>query len=107
MDTPVSMNLFGFTPRFLPRLESLLLRFPCCFSQGIPRQSFTCLGRCSNLSKLGLRRSGSCDSPETWFGLTYRADMDAVRGSLRQMVEAGVYPTSLRAPTEVDCLSLT
>ena len=37
-------------------------------------------------------------SPECWFGLTYKPDIDGVRKELRRLVEAGVYPPSLRTP---------
>jgi choline kinase len=95
--TPVSMNLFGFTPRFLPRLESLLCDFLAA-SAGDPGAEFYLPGAVQQLVKAGTATVRILHSPETWFGLTYRKDMDAVRGSLNQLIEDGVYPTSLRAP---------
>lgn len=96
-DTPVSMNLFGFTPRFLTRLETLLDDFLATSSQD-PKAEFFLPGAVQHLVKAGASTVRILCSPETWFGLTYKPDIDTVRGRLRQLVEAGVYPPSLRAP---------
>jgi hypothetical protein len=96
VDAPVSMNLFGFTPRFLGRLETLLVDFLANSSQD-PEAEFYLPGAVQHLVKAGDATVRILRSPETWFGLTYREDMDAVRSKLRQRVGAGVYPPSLRA----------
>ncbi len=95
-DTTVSMNLFGFTPRFLPRLETLLHDF-LAISAEDPQAEFYLPGVVQSLVTAGSATVRVLRSPETWFGLTYRPDIDAVRGKLRKLVAAGVYPSSLRA----------
>jgi hypothetical protein len=94
-DIPVSMNLFGFTPAFLPRLENLLADF-LATSANDPKAEFFLPGAVQSLVSAGSATVRVLNSPETWFGLTYRADIDDVRERLHQLVESGVYPPSLR-----------
>ena len=95
-DAAVSMNLFGFTPRFLSRLETLLGDF-LYTSANEPQVEFYLPGAVRRLVMDGSAAVRVLRSPETWFGVTYKPDMDGVRWKLRQLVEAGVYPSSLRA----------
>ena len=94
--TPVSMNLFGFTPQFLPRLENALCGFLEDFGDD-PRAEFYLPGVVQGLVAAGTASVKVLSSPETWFGLTYKADLEAVRGRLQQLIGTGVYPPSLRA----------
>ena len=94
-DTLVSMNLFGFTPRILPCLEALLTGFLSTSAEDTQAEFYL------PEAVQGLVKSGSATvrvlrSPEAWFGLTYKPDIDEVREELRQLVEAGIYPASLR-----------
>jgi NDP-sugar pyrophosphorylase family protein len=94
-DTPVSMNLFGFTPAFLPRLENLLADFLAA-SASDPQAEFYLPGAVQSLVSAESATVRVLHSPETWFGLTYRADLDTVRVRVHQLVATGVYPPSLR-----------
>jgi hypothetical protein len=99
-NTAVSMNLFGFTPRILPGIELLLGEFLAA-SAGDSQLEFYLPGAVQSLVSSGAATVRVLRSPETWFGLTYRPDIDEVRGELRQLVESGVYPPSLRSATKV------
>ena len=97
-DTLVSMNLFGFTPRILPLLEALLTGFLSTLGQS-SQAEFYLPGMVQSLVKSGSATVRVLHSTETWFGLTYKPDIDMVRGELRRLVEAGIYPPSLRVVT--------
>ena len=48
----------------------------------------------------GLLQSGRADvtvlqSKDKWFGVTYKEDKEAVVASVRELVDAGVYPEKL------------
>ena len=42
------------------------------------------------------------DSPDPWFGMTYREDRDTVAARLRELVARGDYPPRLWASTNGD-----
>lgn len=90
-DTPVSMNMFGFTPRFLPALSSLLDEFLSA-SENDPSAEFYLPEAVQALVSAGSAKVRILRSPETWFGLTYKADAEAVRRSLRRLTDEGAYP---------------
>jgi len=94
-DCAVSMNLFGFTPRILPDLEALLGSF-LSTKAADSQAEFYLPGAVQALVADGLATVRVLRSPETWFGLTYKPDIDGVRGKLRQLLAQGVYPSALR-----------
>lgn len=96
-DRAVSMNLFGFTPKVFPALEDLLDGFLATAS-GDPKAEFYLPGAVQSLIDAGLGTVRVLRSPENWFGLTYKPDLEEVRAGLRRLVQAGVYPASLRGP---------
>jgi UTP-glucose-1-phosphate uridylyltransferase len=99
-DTAVSMNLFGFTPRIFPSLEALLAVFLATSAEDA-KAEFYLPGAVQNLVKSGSATVRVLRSPETWFGLTYKPDIEGVRDELRQLVESGLYPYSLRTAAKV------
>lgn len=90
-DTPVSMNMFGFTPQFLPALSSLLDEFLSAFGND-PSAEFYLPEAVQALVSAGSAKVRILRSPETWFGLTYKADAEGVRRSLRRLTGEGAYP---------------
>ena len=91
---PVSMNMWGFTPRVFPQLEADFRAF-------LEAHGAELKGECYIPLSLGaLVHSGqaSCEvlpTTSTWFGATYAEDKAAVQASLRKLVAAGEYPASL------------
>ncbi len=94
LDTPVSMNFWGFTHDVLGRLEPLMEAFARDASIA-PGSEFRLPDAIGEL--LSSHRVSVEVVPEgkTWFGMTYSADLDAARQSLAQLVERGSYPERL------------
>ena len=95
-DTTVSMNLFGFTPSFLPALEA---RFPAFLDRALaenPQKAEYLLPRTvQDLLKEGLASVQVLTSPDKWYGVTYAADKPFVVAAIRSFTEAGKYPDGL------------
>ncbi len=93
--TPVSMNMWGFTPEFLNELES---RF-AAFLDGIKGNELkaeyllpTIVGDLIGENKADVTVLTSSDK---WFGVTYKEDKQVVVDSFAKLVEEGVYPKKL------------
>lgn len=92
-DTPVSMNMWGFTPDFLENLESDF----CAFL----RKGDTTGGEFLLPEVVGKRlaagsiRVRCLETVDRWFGVTYQEDRAVVEQRIRELVEAGVYPPRL------------
>ncbi len=94
-DTPVSMNLLGFTPALFPILEKKLKVFleknrndyqKCEFL--IPDVLFEAIEEnTANVKVL--------TTTAKWYGVTYREDKENVVASLKKMVDDGIYPNDL------------
>jgi len=91
---PVSMNMWGFTPRVFPQLEA-------DFRDFLARRGAETKSECYiPVSLGGLVHAGqaTCEvlpTGSTWFGATYAEDKAAVQASLQSLVAAGEYPERL------------
>ena len=95
-DTLVSMNLFGFTARFL---QVLWEGFPAFLTENLPKNPEKCEYYLPSAVS-GELAAGSasvrvlpCD--EAWHGVTYREDLDSVKAAIAALKAAGVYPEKL------------
>lgn len=99
-DTPVSMNLWGFTPAVFPLLESRFSEF--LERDGEDAQKEFLLSDAvgdairSKQASVQLLRSD-----EPWFGMTFREDRERVERRIADLVEAGEYPRSIRKALRV------
>lgn len=95
-DTPVSMNMWGFTPSFLKELEA---RFPVFLEKNVPanplKAEFFLPSSVSELLEEGKATVEMLRSFDKWYGVTYAADKPQVVAALRAMTEAGQYPDGL------------
>ena len=94
-DTPVSMNMWGFTPAFFEILESGFERF----LNDTPAENLkseyllpTIIGDLLMEGKVSVK---VLKSEDQWFGVTYKEDREAVMNAVRKLIENGVYPASL------------
>jgi UTP-glucose-1-phosphate uridylyltransferase len=91
---PVSMNMWGFTPRIFPQLDASFREFLA--GHGAEPKS-----ECYIPSSVGsLVQSGqaTCEVLPTsarWFGVTYPDDRPVVQASIAELVRAGEYPERL------------
>ena len=96
----VSMNLWGFTPALLPTLERQFARF--LEARGTdPKAEFLlseAVGAQVQAADARVRVLPAAGSQ--WFGMTYAADDERVRDQITRLVDAGQYPTNLKAGLE-------
>lgn len=95
LQAPVSMNMWGLQPDFFGILETGFEEFLENHAEDYQKVEYllpTIVG--------GLLQDGRADvtvlkSKDKWFGVTYKEDRDAVVASVRELVDAGVYPEKL------------
>lgn len=98
IDSLVSMNMWGLTPDFLEVLEDGFKEFfetevsenPLKSEYLIP----TFIGELLEQDRISVKVLRSND---TWYGMTYKEDVEAVKNSFRKMLEDGMYKEDLFA----------
>ena len=94
-ETIVSMNLWGFTPSFLPELAA---RFPAFLdTQAVKnplKAEFFLPFAVSSLLEEGKATVKVLQSPDKWYGVTYAADKPVVVEALKEKTEEGLYPAT-------------
>ena len=92
----VSMNLWGFTPSFLPELEA---RFPAFLDKALAEDpmkgEFYLPSAVTQLLQEGKARVRVLTSPDKWYGVTYHEDKPQVVAAIRRMTQQGLYPDGL------------
>ncbi len=96
MDTPVSMNMWGFTPSILGELELAVNRFFHTEVEKNPLKSECFLPiEVDKLLKEGKATVKVLSSKDKWFGVTYKEDKPFVVESVKKLKAEGVYPEKL------------
>ena len=94
--TPVSMNLWGFTPSFLRELTAMLHEF---FAHTLPKDpekaEFYLPGAVDTLIRKGKATAHVLNTEARWFGVTYQEDKPLVQKALLDMTDSGLYPANL------------
>ena len=95
-DTPVSMNMWGYTSEFLKEVEA---RFPKFLEEDVPKNpakaEFFLPMTVGALLKEGKATVKVLRSPDKWYGVTYAADKPQVVAALQKMTQEGKYPNGL------------
>ena len=95
-DTPVSMNMWGYTSSFLKEVEE---RFPKFLKETVPanpaKAEFFLPMTVGEMLKEGKATVKVLRTPDKWYGVTYAADKPQVVAALKEMTEAGKYPNGL------------
>lgn len=99
VDSLVSMNMWGFTPDFVPKLSDGFTEFlDRLFNEkeGDPLKDEYLLPDFIEelLKKKQIDVKVLC-SHDTWYGLTYKEDIPSVRAAFKKMVADGIYPSPL------------
>lgn len=95
-DTPVSMNLWGFTPDFM---DELCGRFPAFYRQAM--ESNPLKGEyflpfvVNDTLREGLSTVRVLNTDSKWYGVTYHDDVPFVQQAIARMTESGEYPPAL------------
>jgi NDP-sugar pyrophosphorylase family protein len=91
---PVSMNFWGFRPAIFDQLRDRFARFLAERGQD-PKAEFFIPTVVDGLIREDQAVVRVLQTPDRWFGVTYREDKAAVVARIRELIEAGQYPDSL------------
>ena len=94
-DAMVSMNIWGFHPDFVPRMQTYFEDFLRSLPEGEEKAECLLPIMVDDLISGGELTVRAEPSPDKWFGLTYRADMDEVAEELKRLHAEGAYPEEL------------
>ncbi|MDE6503958.1 MAG: nucleotidyltransferase, partial [Muribaculaceae bacterium] len=94
--TPVSMNLWGFTPEYFEYSEQEFKKF---LDENIdkPKAEFFIPLVIDTLINCGKATVKVLDTDSKWFGVTYAADRPSVVEKFAELTKQGVYPSPLFA----------
>ncbi|MDH6341516.1 dTDP-glucose pyrophosphorylase [Parabacteroides sp. PFB2-12] len=92
--TPVSMNMWGFTPDYFTYSEDYFVEFLKANSGNLKSEYFIPL-MVNKLITEGTARVKVLDTTSKWFGVTYAADRPDVVAKIQALVDAGEYPEKL------------
>lgn len=92
--TPVSMNMWGFTPDYFTYSEEYFKEFLDENKGNLKAEYFIPL-MVNKLINDGTVRVKVLDTTSKWFGVTYAADRQGVVDKIQALVNAGEYPAKL------------
>lgn len=95
-NTPVSMNLFGFTPDFFRYSKEYFIEFLKANKDNIKAEFFIPL-MVNHLISNGTAKLKVLSTSALWFGVTYKEDKPALMAKIESLIEKGVYPRNLWA----------
>ena len=95
-NTPVSMNMWGFTPDYFDYSEAYFKEFLSDPKnmENLKAEFFIPL----MVNKLINEKTATVevlDTTSKWFGVTYAADRDDVVARIQKLIDEGVYPNKL------------
>lgn len=93
-DTVVSMNYFGFTPKYFELSSSLFETFLEANYMD-PKAEFFIPSIVNYIITNGIGSMEVLSSNARWFGVTYKEDKEYVTSEIRKLKDAGVYPENL------------
>lgn len=93
-NTPVSMNMWGFTPDYFAHSDAQFVDFLKATEGNLKAEFFIPLV-VNKLVKEGTATCEVLDTPDQWFGVTYAADRDGVVAKIEALVAKGEYPEKL------------
>ena len=91
----VSMNMWGLPASFLDELEAGFPKFLDGIKPGDIKAEYLLPQIIDNLVQSGKAKVRVLDTPDKWFGVTYKEDKQAVVDAIRGLVDAGVYKEKL------------
>jgi len=92
--TPVSMNMWGFTPEYFDYTEEAFRTFLHEYGQDLKKE-FYIPTLVNSLIQSGKAVCRVLDTPSRWFGVTYAEDREQVVMKLNELIHKGVYPERL------------
>ena len=95
-NTPVSMNMWAFTPDYFRYSEQCFVEFLKEHGNELKSESYI-PSLVDELIHSGKATCRVLDTPSRWFGVTYATDRPQVVEKFAQLVKDGVYPSPLFA----------
>ncbi|MBN2766665.1 MAG: nucleotidyltransferase [Paludibacteraceae bacterium] len=93
-ETPVSMNMWGFTPDYFDYSLEYFKQFLAENGDKLKSEFYIPLA-VNNLIVEGRATCAVLDTPSKWFGVTYAEDRPQVVLKINELVRKGVYPKQL------------
>ncbi|MCC8145551.1 MAG: nucleotidyltransferase [Bacteroidales bacterium] len=93
-NTPVSMNMWGFTPEYFDYSEKQFVDF-LNENQTNPKSEFFIPWAVDRLISNGVVKVKVLDTPSKWFGVTYADDRASVVAKINELIDKGEYPSKL------------
>lgn len=91
----VSMNMWGLPASFIDQLETGFPAFLDSLKAGDVKTEYLLPRIIDDLVQSGRARVTVLDTPDKWFGVTYREDKQAVTDAIRGLIREGVYKEKL------------
>ena len=95
VDSLVSMNMWGLPASFVQELEKGFPVFLDNLKEGDIKSEYLLPKIIDNLVQNKKARVTVLDTPDKWFGVTYREDKQAVADAIRGLIQSGVYKEKL------------
>lgn len=92
---PVSMNMWGLPASFVQELEKGFPVFLDNLKEGDIKSEYLLPKIIDNLVQNKKARVTVLDTPDKWFGVTYREDKQAVADAIRGLIQSEVYKEKL------------
>ena len=92
---PVSMNMWGLPASFIQELEKGFPVFLDSLKEGDIKSEYLLPKIIDNLVQNKKARVTVLDTPDKWFGVTYREDKQAVTDAISGLIESRVYEEKL------------
>jgi UTP-glucose-1-phosphate uridylyltransferase len=93
-NTPVSMNMWGFTPDYFDYSQEYFKEFLTEHGQKLKSEFYIPLA-VNNLIVEGKVTCKVLDTPSKWFGVTYAEDRPQVVLKINELIKKGIYPNKL------------
>ncbi len=93
-NTPVSMNMWGFTPDYFDYSLEYFKEFLAENGQKLKSEFYIPLA----VNNLIVQKRATCkvlDTPSKWFGVTYAEDRSQVVLKINELIRKGIYPNQL------------
>ena len=91
----VSMNMWGFEPKFLDELEIGFVKFLGELKEGDFKSEYLLPTIVDNLIKSKRATATVLETQDKWFGVTYKEDKPIVVESIQKLISEGKYPNKL------------
>ena len=93
-NTPVSMNMWGFTPDYFRYSEQYFVEF-LKENLNAPKAEFFIPLVVNEMINSGKASVKVLDTTSKWFGVTYQEDKESVKAGIQSLYDKGCYPEPL------------